>query len=406
VEQPNPIPMPLIAVLVDPQGDVAGAGTVPKGWRGERTPHRRSKLLLLSPLLGLLLAPLGCGDSDGAPNGLRGAVAREGLSIGSAAHDALIVGDPEYAMVLGREFDSLTPYTAMKWGQIHPEPQRYDFTGADALVDFARAHGMRVRGHTLVWGGAVDPPNPAYVNAASSPSELRALMMDHVQSVVGRYAGRVDRWDVVNEPLTVLGESGGTDGLRDHVFLQQLGPGYIAEALALAHAVDPAARLFVNDFFVLKPGPKQDRYFRLVRELLDAGAPLHGVGFQGHLFFVPNAPPGGVDSPTAEEIESTLRRFAGLGVDVEITELNVHTWRFAGDRAARLEQQREVYAQAVRACVVVPACTAVTVWLFTDRYPTSIEAALGLDGEPLLFDDVYMPKPAYFGVREALAAAQ
>lgn len=291
----------------------------------------------------------------------------------------------------------------MKWGQLHPEVDRYDFAGADALVEFATAHHMRVRGHTLVWGGAVDPPNPAYVDAASSPGELRALMQAHIETVMTRYAGRVDRWDVVNEPLTALGSADQTDGLRDHVFLRQLGPGYIAEALALAHAADPKARLFVNDFFVLKPGPKQDRYFRLVSELLEMGAPLHGVGFQGHLSFLPFAPPGDVDVPTGSEIEATLRRFAGLGVDVEITELNVHTWRFAGDRAARLAQQAEIYTSAVRACLAVPRCRAVTVWLFTERYPTSIERTIGRDGEPLLFDDAYVPKPAYFGVRDALA---
>jgi len=345
---------------------------------------------------------MGCGDAGDSPGGLRAIAAARGLSIGSAAHDEHIVDDPEYGPALAREFDSVTPYTAMKWGRIHPEPDRYDFAGADAIVEFAAAHRMRVRGHTLVWGGASDPPNPAYVHSASSPAELRALMTDHIQTVVRRYTGRVDRWDVVNEPLTALGESGNSDGLRDHVFLQQLGAGYIAEALELAHQADPTARLFVNDFFVFKPGPKQERYFRLVRELVDAKVPLHGVGFQGHLAFLPVAPPGEVDLPTEGQIEATLRRFAALGVEVEITELNVHTWRFEGDRPARLEQQRELYAGAVRACVAVPGCKAVTVWLFTDRYPTSIEAFLRRDGEPLLFDDDYRPKPAYFGVSDAL----
>jgi endo-1,4-beta-xylanase len=345
---------------------------------------------------------MGCGEGDLSADGLRAIAAAHGLSIGSAAHDEHLVDDPTYGAVLAREFDSVTPYTAMKWGRLHPEPNRWDFSGADTLVEFAAAHRMRVRGHTLVWGGATDPPNPPYVNSASSPAELRTLMTGHIQTVMQRYAGRVDRWDVVNEPLTAFGETGSTDGLRDHVFLQQLGPGYIAEALAIAHQADPAARLFVNDLFVLKPGAKQERYFRLVRELLDAHVPLHGVGFQGHLFFLPGPLPGDLDNPTQAEIESTLRRFAALGVDVEITELNVHTWRFEGDRTARLEQQREVYAAAVRACLAVPGCTAVTVWLFTDRYPTSIEAVLRRDGEPLLFDDDYAPKPAYFGVRDAL----
>jgi endo-1,4-beta-xylanase len=102
-------------------------------------------------------------------------------------------------------------------GRLHPEPQRYDFAAADGLVDFAAAHGMRVRGHTLVWGGAVGPPNPDCLTQLSSPAALRAAMADHVRTVMGRYAGRVDRWDVVNEPLAVDGTPGGTDGLRRRI---------------------------------------------------------------------------------------------------------------------------------------------------------------------------------------------
>lgn len=359
-------------------------------------------------LLALALGGAGCGDGGGrgAPGeGLRDVAARHGFSIGSAAHDEHLTSgeDPAYGAVLAREFDSLTPYTAMKWGRIHPEPDRWDFAGADALVDFAAAHGMRVRGHTLVWGGAADPPNPAYVSEVDAGT-LRALTAEHIRTVMGRYRGRVTRWDVVNEPLTAFGQDGGTGGLRDSAFLRKLGPGYIADALRVARAADPDARLFVNDFVELKPGVKQDRYFALVRDLLDRGVPLDGVGIQGHMWFLPSPPPGDSDVATAEEAEATLRRFASLGVDVEITELNVHTWRFAGDRAARLEQQRAAYAAIAGACAAVPACTALTVWLFTDRYPTSIEQFVDRDGEPLLFDAQYEPKPAYFAVADALRA--
>ena len=365
-------------------------------------------LLFAYSICTLASAHVGCTDPASSADTLRSAAARAGVSIGSAAHDRFIRGDedPEYRAVLAREFDSVTPYTAMKWGQIHPEPDRYDFTGADAIVEHAEANQMRVRGHTLIWGGAVDPPNPEYVNEAASPEELRALMIAHIQTVMARYRGRVDRWDVVNEALTLLGEAGDTNALQDHVFLQQLGPGYIAEALELAHAVDPDARLFVNENFVLNPGPKQDRYFELVQELLSTDAPLHGVGFQTHLYFLPGGGADAIDAPTEEEMRATLSRFAALGVDVEITELNVHTWRFEGDRDHRLAQQAEVYGDAARACLSVPACRAVTVWLFTDRYPTTVESLFGRDGEPLLFDDDYAAKPAYGEVLDALRAGR
>lgn len=358
------------------------------------------------PLLGLLAVALGapgCGEAGAHGEGLRDVAARTGFSIGTAAHDEHLASadDPLYGEVLAREFDSITPYTAMKWGRLHPEPDRYDFSGADAIVDFARAHGMRVRGHTLVWGGAADPPNPVYVSEVDADT-LRALTADHVHTVVGRYRGRVSRWDVVNEPLTAFGEDGGTGGLRDSAFLRKLGPGYIAEAFRVAHEADPDAKLFLNEFLELKPGVKQDRYFELARSLLDAGVPLHGIGLQGHMWFLPYAPPNDADVATRDEVEATLRRFGTLGIDVEITELNVHTWRFDGDRAARLEQQSAAYGAVAEACAAVKACTALTVWLFTDRYPTSIEQLVRRTGEPLLFDEEYRPKPAYFAVADAL----
>ena len=359
-------------------------------------------------LCGLLAAApggAGCGDAgSGGGGGLRDVAAGSGLSIGTAAHDEYLTpssGDARYGEVLAREFDSITPYTAMKWGRIHPEPDRWDFSGADAIVDFAQAHGMRVRGHTLVWGGASDPPNPAYV-AQMDADTLRAATADHIRTVMGRYRGRVTRWDVVNEPLTAFGEDGGTGGLRDSVFLQKLGPGYVADAFRVAHEADPDAKLFLNEFLELKPGVKQDRYFQLARDLLDAGVPLNGVGLQGHMWFLPYAPPGDADVATRDEVEATLRRFATLGIDVEITELNVHTWRFDGDRAARLERQRAVYSDVSEACAAVPACTGLTVWLFTDRYPTSIEQFVRRKGEPLLFDEEYQAKPAYVAVADAL----
>ena len=365
-------------------------------------------LIFVCSVSALAIIRGGCAAPPSSDTTLRSVAVGAGLSIGSAAHDELVMGDqdPQYLAVLTREFDSVTPYTAMKWGQIHPEPDRYDFTGADAIVELAEANQMRVRGHTLIWGGAVDPPNPDYVNEASNPEELRALMTDHIETVMGRYRGRVDRWDVVNEMLTLLGDPGDTDGLQDHVFLRELGPGYIAEALELAHAVDPDARLFINENFVLKPGPKQDRYFELVQELLSRDIPLHGVGFQTHLYFLPAGGANAIDAPTEAEMEAALSRFAALGVDVEITELNVHTWRFQGDRDDRLAQQAEVYGAAARACLSVPACLALTVWLFTDRYPTTVESLFGQDGEPLLFDDEYVPKPAYGAVLAALGAGR
>ncbi len=331
-----------------------------------------------------------------------------GVRFGSAVMVRDMRADPHYAPLLAREFNSLTPFVEMKWGTIHPERDRYDFRQADELVAFAVEHRMRVRGHALVYGQVVDPPNPAYLAQTTDPAALRALLASHIETVMQRYAGRVDAWDVVNEPLAWKGSAEEGEGLAAHVFSRTLGPGYIAEALHLARRADPSAQLFINEFGTLEPGARQERCFRLVERLRQQGAPLDAVGFQGHV-----VPLFGGRGPSRAEIEATLRRFATLGVAVEITELNVFTRTprhlltlgLVYDQAAELERQADAYANAVQACLDVPACQGVTVWTFTDRYRTTIETKTHLKDIPLLFDDEYRPKPAAFAVREVLARA-
>jgi endo-1,4-beta-xylanase len=296
----------------------------------------------------------------------------------------------------------VNPYTALKRGQVHPEPDRYDFAGADAIVDFAEANRMRVRGHTLIWGGAADPPNPTYLNEASSANEVPELMRGHIRTLMERYRGRIDRWDVVNEPLTLFGEEGGTDGLRDNVFLQQVGlhrrgirdgsrsgPG---SSPLHQRRLRPQARTEAGSMLRTRAGPARC-----------GGASRRGR-LQAHLYIIPFSLDD-IDAPSEVEMEATLRHFASLGVAVEITELNVHTWRFEGDLDARLAQQAEAYERGVRACLAVPACRAVTVWLFTDRSRTTAETIAGVEGEALLFDAEYAPKPAYMRILDVLRDA-
>jgi endo-1,4-beta-xylanase len=339
---------------------------------------------------------------------LRALADHAGVRFGTAVMVRDMRGDPRYSPLLAREFNSVTPFVEMKWGTIHPERDRYDFGQADELVAFAGAHRMRVRGHALVYGQVVDPPNPAYLAQTTDPAALRELMASHIRTVMQRYAGRVDAWDVVNEPLAWKGSAEQAEGLAEHAFSRTLGPGYIGEALRLARDADPSAQLFVNEFGTLEPGPRQERFFHLVRRLRQEGAPLDAVGFQGHV-----VPLLGGPGPSRAQIEATLRRFAALGVAAEITELNVFTRTprhiltlgLTYDETAELQRQAEGYANAVQACLAVPACQGVTVWTFTDRYPTTIESKTHLDDIPLLFDDEYRPKPAAIAVREALARA-
>jgi len=317
---------------------------------------------------------------------LRQIAADAGRFVGAAVEPEHIANDPEYGPTLAHEFSSLTPENEMKWDTTEPVRGQFDFAPGDALVAFARQHGMRVRGTALFWGRL---QLPDYVKAAVDADDARAMLTSHITTVVQHWAGHVAEWDVVNEPLTLLGDPGTTDGLDDHVMLQKLGPGYIGEALAIAHTADPAAKLYLNDFLVEIPGAKQDRLVRLATDLLAAGAPLHGIGLETHMGFI--------GFPGGDVLEAAIRRFTDLGLEVELTEVDVPA--LTRGLAAQADSYRSIFA----ACLAVPGCRAVTTWGVSDRY--SWLRNFGAPGEiPLLFDDDWHRKPAYFGARAGLLA--
>jgi endo-1,4-beta-xylanase len=245
-------------------------------------------------------------------------------------------------------------------------------------VGYAAAQGMRVKGHTLLWHGAT----PSWVNALPA-DQLRIAVEQHIGAVVGYYRGRIHAWDVVNEAVA---DGGGP--LRDTVFRQKLGDRYIADAFRAARAADPSALLFYNDYGGEGTNAKADRIYALLQDLVANGVPIDGVGLQMHVSA------GGRPSDAA--IAANMRRLAGLGLIVHISEMDVRINDAGGGEQARLEAQRAAYHDVVRVCVMEPRCEAVTFWGFTDAHTW-------LSGDrPLLFDARYQPKPAYDGVLDAL----
>lgn len=357
-------------------------------------PAARRALAAAALLLGTSLH--GCADAPGATDP---ACAAEGsCTLGSLA-DALGVhvgaafvqgnDEPIFRTTLAEHFNSTT--APLYWESTQRTPGTFDFSVPDEVVALAEANGLRVRGHPLVWGRL---GLPAYVREASSADELRALLRGQLAAVLGRYRGRIAQYDAVNEPITFLGADEGTDGLDGNVFWRLLGPGWVREALDLAHELDPDAALFVNEFGVMTPGPKQERFFALIRDLVADGAPITGVGFQGHI-----RPPFLRDyDPTQEEIEATVRRFAALGLRVEITEIDV---TIDPSAPGALDAQAETYRRLTLGCFRVPGCDGLTTWGVTDKY-TWIRDFFAVDGAPLLFDAEFRPKPAYFAVADAL----
>lgn len=323
----------------------------------------------------------GAGSELAAQQTLRDAAEAQGKFIGTALNDGLL-NDSTYTDIASSEFSSVTAENVMKWESMQPSQGQFDFSGADRLMEFAQANDQQVYGHTLVWHSQL----PGWVeNGGFTEDELRTVMNDHIATVAGEYAGQVAYWDVVNEAFEEDGS------LRNSVFLQTLGEGYIAEAFEAARAADPDAKLCINDYNTDGVNAKSDGLYDLVQSLLSQGVPIDCVGFQSHLIL--GQIPG--------DYEENLQRFADLGLEVIVTEVDIRMDTPADDQ--RLEQQAGDYRDVVSACVNVDGCAGVTVWGISDRDSWIPDVFPG-EGAACPWDENYQPKPAYDGILEGFGA--
>lgn len=318
-----------------------------------------------------------------APLSLRSLAQARGIQIGAAVAVDPLLSEPLYAETLAREFSILTPENAMKFEPVHPGPDRYDFSAADAIVNFAEEHGMQVRGHTLVWHSQL----PGWLTEGNwTRDELIQILRDHIMTVVGRYRGRVAAWDVVNEAVNDNG------ALRNTIWLRGIGPEYLDMAFQWAHEADPDALLFYNDYGGEGLKPKSDAIYALVRDLVQRGVPIHGVGLQMHV---------SLDGcPTRQAVTANMDRLSALGLQVHITELDARIKDPATEE--ELADQAGVYRDMLGVCLSAQNCKAFVLWGFTDRHswiPYFFEGW----GTALIFDQSYRPKPAYEALVDGLA---
>jgi endo-1,4-beta-xylanase len=310
---------------------------------------------------------------------LASAAASSGRYFGAALDPAHLDEKP-YRGLAATQLGSVTPENQMKWGVVEPVRGSFNWRGADELVAFAEAHGQKVRGHTLVWHSQLPP---WLINGEFSKEEIKDLMVAHIAAEAGRYKGKIYAWDVVNEPFT-------DDGAwRSSIFFEAMGPDYVAIALKAARAADPDAKLYINDYNVETDGPKMRALYDLVASLKAAGAPIDGVGLQSHL--VAGAAPA--------DISTIMQKFASLGVDVAVTELDLRLRLPANDRS--LAAQAADYAFIAAACRATPRCVGVTTWGITDDY-SWIPSRFSGYGAALPFDENYQPKPTVPAMIEAL----
>ncbi|MFC9247563.1 endo-1,4-beta-xylanase [Streptomyces sp. NPDC057136] len=348
-----------------------------------RSRGRSAVFLAAAALLaGLAVAPAAhAGDGRKAEAATLHDLAEDhGRYFGSATDNPELTDTP-YTELLGEEFGTITPGNSMKWDATEPQRGVFDFTKGDEVVDFARAHRQRVRGHTLLWHSQL----PGWLTSGTwSADELRAILKNHVQTVVKHYKGKVFAWDVANE---IMNEDG---TYRENLFYKTLGPGYIADALRWAHQADPKAKLYLNDYNVEWIGPKSDAYYELIKQLKADGVPVHGFGLQGHLALQYGFP---------GNLQENLQRFADLRVDTALTEVDIRMVLPSDE--AKLAEQADWYARVTEACLAVKRCVGITVWDYTDRY-SWIPAFFEGEGAALPWDENLKAKPAYFAIRDAL----
>ncbi|WP_461170466.1 endo-1,4-beta-xylanase [Arthrobacter sp. Z1-15] len=298
--------------------------------------------------------------------------------------------DKEYRKLLGAEFSSVSPENQAKWEFIHPEPGVYRFAEMDAIVRFAQKNKQAVRGHTLFWHSQ----NPQWLEQGNfSDDELRAILKDHIQTVVGRYAGKIQQWDVANE----IFNDDGTLRTADNIWIRELGPDIIADAFRWAHEADPSAKLFFNDFGVEDINAKSNAYLELIPRLQAQGVPVDGFAVQGHLSTRYGFP---------SNLQANLQRFDDLGLETAITEIDVRMDVAAGTEptAAQLEKQADYYQRALEACLAVDGCRSFTIWGFTDKY-SWVPVFFAGEGEATVMDENFTRKPAYYAVRDTLRSA-
>ena len=306
------------------------------------------------------------------------------LGIGAAV-ETRHLKDPEFRAKLIQEFSQITPENEMKFMYVHPEKDRFDFTKGDELVAFAEENNMMVKGHALVW----HIQNPKWLEDGNwSKEELKAILKNHIQTVVGHYRGKVAYWDVVNEAFDDNG------GYRDTLWYRTLGEEYIELAFRWAHEADPDAILFYNDYSTEGMTSKSNAVYRTIKALIEKGVPIGGVGTQLHLT---------AENPISDSsIARNIERLADLGLGIHFTEVDVRMRDDAG--AEGLENQAKRYAKLAKLAAFYPEVDLFTTWGVSDKY-SWIPGWFEGYGRALMFDKNYQQKPAYNVVQSILTDA-
>ena len=329
----------------------------------------------LSALLGAMVAA----TAAAAP--LRTSATARGMFIGAAISMQPFRGETAYVQTVQREFNMIVAENSMKMDALRPSASSYNFTDADALMDFATANNMALRGHVLVWHNQI--PNWLR-NGTFTREQVIEIMRDHIMTVVGRYRGRIGAWDVVNEAISDNNGQMRTDSF----WFQRLGGRLHPHGLRVRARGRSGREALLQRLRGRGLGrPKSDAVFNLVSGLVAQGVPIHGVGSQ-----MRKINPFRISSANT----SNAQRIANLGLEISITEMDIRI--ATPSDATELQQQALGYGDAMRFCLTTPACKALVTWGVTDRISWVPGTFPGF-GDPLLFNGTFQPKPAYTAVQ-------
>ncbi|KAH6691484.1 glycoside hydrolase superfamily [Plectosphaerella plurivora] len=314
---------------------------------------------------------------------------RAGLEyFGSALGEGSINSDTQYRNILAnnQEFGQVVPENGQKWESVQRVRGTFNYQQGDISASFARQNNQLLRCHALVWHSQL----PTWVSQGSwTRATLTLVIETHINNVMGHYRGQCYHWDVVNEAADDNG------GLRDSIFSRTFGSDFLAISFRAARAADPSAKLYYNDYNLEYNGAKTNTVVQFIQTIQAAGAPIDGVGFQGHLIVG--------STPSRANLATVLRRFTALGVEVAYTEVDIRHPSMPPSQSGLVTQGND-FANVVGSCLDVAGCIGVTTWGYTDKYswvPSTFQGT----GAALLYDQNFSKKPAWTSVSSVLAAA-
>lgn len=319
------------------------------------------------------------------------------FSVGVAVSRNNFQGDE--AALIKKQFNSITAENDMKMENMQPVEGEFNWKVADSIISFAEKNNIKVRGHNLCWHEQA--PKWFFLDHDGndvSKDVLLKRLKTHVETIVSRYKGRIYAWDVVNEAI----DDDSTNYLRNSKWYQICGEDFIIKAFEYAHAADPSAKLFYNDYNTERP-EKRERIYKLLKSLKEKGVPIDGVGLQAHW---------SLQEPTKSELVTAIERYSSLGLEIQFTELDISIYPWEKNRRAKRPDEQDTFTadlenQQIEKYKMVfdtfrkykGVVTNVTFWNIADRstwldnYPVP-----GRKNYPLLFDTQLKPKKAYWEV--------